>query len=372
MKIGFVLTNLAGGGAEKAVTKLGRVLAARGNDVHLVLLEHIVEHGRPAEVPVHALTLPGQPLSKGFLGKRLAARRLRALLRDLEQRSPFDLVVSTLPFADEVAALAGAPSHWCRIANTLSAEIERLRETGPAKAGRRLARYRRLYGGSRLIAVSDGVAADLRGALGLTQARIERIYNPFDFAAMRARAEQPAAAVPKAPYVVHVGRFAAQKRHDLLLDAWARLAVPHRLLLLAAPDAGLERMIEERGLKQRVTVAGFQANPYPYIAGAELLVLCSDHEGLPNVLIEALALGTPVVSTDCPSGPREILGPALAEWLVPVGDAAALVRTVGRALAAPPDASRADLSPYAADGVAAAYERIAAERTPLARDGIAA
>jgi glycosyltransferase involved in cell wall biosynthesis len=372
MKLAFVLTNLAGGGAEKAVMKLAQALAARGNEVHLVLLEHIVEHGQPANVAVHALTRPGQPLSKGFLGKRLAARRLRGLLRDLELSSPFDLVVSTLPFADEVAALAGTARHWCRIANTLSAEIARLREVGGGKAERRLARYRRLYGARRLIAVSDGVAADLREALGLAQARIERIYNPFDFAAIRARAEQPAASAPKSPYVVHVGRFAAQKRHDLLLDAWALLAVPHRLVLLAAPDERLQRMIDERGLNQRVTVAGFQANPYPFIAGAELLVLCSDHEGLPNVIIEALALGTPVVSTDCPSGPREILGPGLRDWLVPVGDAAALARTIGRALADPPDVSRVDLSAYAAGGVAAAYERIAAEHTPLARDGIAA
>lgn len=362
MKFGFVLTNLAGGGAEKAVLKLAHALVARGNDVHLILLEHLVEHGERADAPVHALTVPGQRLSKGFLGKRLAARRLRALLRELERRVTFDLVVSTLPFADEVTVLADVPRHWCRIANTLSAEIERLRATDPRKADRRLAKYRRLYGSRPLIAVSDGVAADLRGVLGLAQRRIERIYNPFDFAEIRARAAEPAPS-PSEPYVIHVGRFAAQKRHDLLLDAWARLDVPHRLVLLTAPDERLARMIEARGLQRRVTVAGFQANPYPWIAGAELLVLCSDHEGLPNVIIEALALGTPVVSTDCPSGPREILGTALRDCLVPVGDAEALAQAIGRALAHPPDVARVDLAPYAAETVAAAYERIAAEQS---------
>lgn len=364
MKFGFVLTNLAGGGAEKALLKLAQALLARGNDVHLILLEHLVQHEERTDAPIHALTLPGQRLSKGFLGKWLAARRLRALLRELERRAPFDLVVSTLPFADEVAIFAGAPRHWCRIANTLSAEIERLRAAHPRKAGRRLAKYRRLYGGRPLIAVSDGVAADLRGPLGLAPARIERIYNPFDFAEIRARAADPAP-LPGEPYVIHVGRFAAQKRHDLLLDAWKGIANPPRLVLLAAGDERLTKMIEEHGLRDRVTVAGFQANPYPWIANAKLLVLSSDHEGLPNVIIEALALGTPVVSTDCPSGPREILGTALRDCLVPVGDAAALARAISDALANPPDVTRVDLSPYATEGVAVAYERIAAERMPF-------
>lgn len=362
MKFGFVVTNLAGGGAEKALLKLGALLAARGHEVHLLLLEHRVEHAVPSGVALHALTAPGRSRSKGMFGKRLAAFRLRRLHQRLAAHGPFDLVVSTLPFADEVAIRAGLPRHWCRIANTLSAEIARLRATDLRKAERRLARYRRLYGRRPLIAVSDGVAADLHDALHLAQARIERIYNPFDFAAIRAAAAEPAP-LPEDRYVIHVGRFSAQKRHDLLLDAWARLDTPHRLVLLAPPDERLARLIAARGLERRVTVAGFQPNPYPWIAGADLLVLSSDHEGLPNVIIEALALGTPVVSTDCPSGPREILGAACPECLVPVNDAGSLAQALARALADPPDPARVDLSPYAAERVAAAYERLAAETT---------
>jgi glycosyltransferase involved in cell wall biosynthesis len=360
MKFGFVLTNLAGGGAEKTVLTLGAALTARRNEVHIILLEHVIEHRPPADIRICALTPAERRISKGFLGKRLAARRLRGLLRQLEERTPFDLVVSALPFANEVTILANVPRHWCRIDNTLSAEIELLHSTSPRKADRRLERYRRLYGARPLIAVSDGVAADLRGALGLPNSRIERIYNPFDFAEIRARAAEPAP-LPNDPYVVHVGRFAAQKRHDVLLDAWTRLDVPHRLVLLTAPDGRLTQMIEERGLARRVTVAGFQTNPYPWIAGAKLLALSSDHEGLPSVIIEALAVGTPVVSTDCPSGPREILGSALSECLVPVGDPAALALAIGRALADPPDVARVDLTPYALETVAAAYERLPSE-----------
>jgi glycosyltransferase involved in cell wall biosynthesis len=358
LKFGFVLTNLTGGGAEKAVLKIGAGLAQRHHDVHIVLLEHVVEHAVPQGVSVHTVTRPGVRLRKGAVGKWLAAWRLRELVRRLNRERPFDLIVSTLPFADEVAVRADLPRHWCRIANTLSVEIDRLRQSGPAKAKRRLARYRRIYASRPLIAVSEGVAQDLRELIGLAHAPIERIYNPFDLAAIRARALEPAT-LPSAPYVVHVGRFASQKRHDLLLDAWMRLNAPHQLVLLTAPDSRLTAMIAARGLGQRVTVAGFQPNPYPWIAGADLLVLCSDHEGLPNVIIEALAVGTPVVSTDCPSGPREILGGALPQCLVPVGDALALAHGISAALVDPPDVTGVDLARFDSQTVSVAYERLA-------------
>jgi glycosyltransferase involved in cell wall biosynthesis len=358
LKFGFVLTNLTGGGAEKAVLKIGAGLAQRQHDVHIILLEHVVEHAVPQGVSVHSVARPGVRLRRGAVGKWLAAWRLRELVGRLNRERPFDLIVSTLPFADEVAVRADLPRHWCRIANTLSIEIDRLHQSGPAKAKRRLARYRRIYGSRPLIAVSEGVAQDLRESIGLTHVPIERIYNPFDLAAIRARALEPAT-LPSAPYVVHVGRFAAQKRHDLLLDAWMRLNAPHQLVLLTAPDSRLTAMIAARGLGQRVTVAGFQPNPYPWIAGADLLVLCSDHEGLPNVIIEALAVGTPVVSTDCPSGPREILGGALPQCLVPVGDAVALAHGISVALVDSPDVTGVDLARFDSLTVSAAYERLA-------------
>lgn len=360
MRFGFVVTNLAAGGAEKAVLNIACGLAERGHRADVILLERLVAHQPPAGLAVHALAPEGARAPHGWLGKRLAARRLARLVARLEAEEPFRALVSTLPFADEVARLASLPAHWCRIANTLSAEVARLSVHSPAKAARRLRRYRRMYAGRSLIAVSQGVAEDLRGAAAIPGARIETIPNPFDFAALRALAAAPVE-LPERPYLIHVGRFSAQKRHDVLLDAFARLRGPQRLVLLAEPAAGLAAMIAARGLERRVLVAGFQHNPYPFIAAAELLVLSSDHEGLPNALIEALALGVPVVSTDCPSGPREILGARLAWCLAPPGDPAALAAVIERALAERPDPSRVDLSRFAKDRVISAYERIAAE-----------
>lgn len=360
MKFAFVVTNLAGGGAEKAVLKIATALQARGNEVHLVLLEHVIEHALADGLPIHVVQPTGQPVSKGWLGKQLTARRLRSHVQALRADRPFDLIVSTLPFADEVAVSADLPRHCCRIANTLSAEIDRLRTTDSRKAERRLRRYRDLYRSRPLIAVSQGVMDDLQTRFGIAAQRIHCVPNPFDFAAIRAQALE-AAALPAQPYVIHVGRFAGQKRHDLLLDAWQQLTVPHRLVLLTRPEPALAQLIAARGLNERVIVAGFQANPYPWIKRASLLVLASDHEGLPNVIIEAIALGTPIVSTDCPSGPREILGTALPQQLVPTGDATALAHAIARSLHSPPDVGRVDLSRYSVDTVAAAYERIARE-----------
>jgi len=355
MKFAFVITNLAGGGAERAVLNIAGALAAKGHDVHLLLLERVMAYTVPAGISVHVL----DRLSKGFFGKRLAALRLRRLWRRLSDPQPFHLVISALPFANEIAILARLPRLWCRVDDSLSVEIELLRAKNPPKADRRLARYRRLYGACPLIAVSQGVVDDLRVALGLGQARIECIYNPFDLAAIGARASEPLS-LPQSPYVIHVGRFAKQKRHDVLLDAWAQVDAPHRLVLLTHDAPDLIDMIATRGLAPRVVVAGFQSNPYAWVAGADLLVLSSDHEGLPSVIIEALAVGTPVVSTDCRSGPREILGDVFPECLVPVGDPTPLARAIERALAHPPDPARIKLSPYATETVIAAYERLAA------------
>lgn len=355
MRIAFVVTNLAGGGAEKAVLKLAAGLSARGHAVEVVLLEDRVEHAVPEGIRLGVL---GRQVSRGWLGKRLLARRL---VRHLAPTP--DLVISTLPFADEVALLARLPHHWCRIANTLGSEVDKLAAGRPAKARRRLARYRKLYGNRPLVAVSAGVADDLRERIGAA-GPMATIPNPFDFAAIRRAAATDFRL--ERPYVIHVGRFSPQKRHDLLLDAWRELTAGREqrpgqqplLVLLTAPDPALQAMIDQRGLTDQVRIAGFQADPYPWIAGAELLVLCSDHEGLPNVLIEALACGTPAVSTDCPSGPREILA-AFPQCLVPCGDAGALAAAIMRCLAVPPDPARADLSAYGLDAVLDAYERLA-------------
>ena len=359
MNFVLVVTNLAGGGAERAMLNIAGLLAGRGHGVDLILLEQRVEHALAPGINLHVVTPPGSRLGHGWLGKRIAAWRLARLWKQIDAHKHVSLTISTLPYCDEVVRLAHLPRVRYRIANTLSAEIESLATRDAAKAARRRARYRKLYDGQALIAVSAGVAADLRERLALN-ADIATIYNPFDFERIRQLSSANDADLPRRPYVIHVGRYARQKRHDLLFDAWKRAELDMDLVLLAEPAQGLERLIEAKGLAGKVRLAGFRPNPYPWIAAAELLVLCSDHEGLPNVLVEALVCGTRVVSTDCPSGPREVLRGELARWLVPVNDAPALAARIREALQQPRPRLSSELDAFRAECVAERYEALAA------------
>lgn len=354
MTFWLVLTNLAGGGAERSMLRLAQVLVRRGHAVGTVLLEDRIEHEVPRGIEVYPLA---SRIGKGLIGKWRGSAKLAGFLKG---KAGSGIVISTLPFADEVAVRAGLPNLWCRITNTLSEEIARL--ASPAKRARRLARYRKIYEARNLVAVSDGVAADLRSRIGLQSAHIVRIYNGFDLAAIRAAALQPDPDLPREPFVLHAGRFNPQKRHDLLLDAWQRANLPHRLVLLAPRVPALEAMIRERKLEDRVLIAGFRPNPYPWMHAAEALVLSSDREGMPNVLVEALACGTRVVSTDCPSGPREVLRGDLARWLVPLGDAPALADAMRRVLDAPPPGAGAVPEDFTEERMASAYEALAHKR----------
>ena len=156
------------------------------------------------------------------------------------------------------------------------------------------------------------------------------IYNSYPFERIREEGECPLAF--EGPYIIHVGRFSPQKRHDLLFEAFSGLSLPHKLVLLTHKSEALEKMIGKYGLTERVYVAGFQEHPFPWIKGADVLVLCSDYEGLGNVLVESLILGTKVVSTDCLSGPKEIVGNLAQDCLVPTRDVSALQHAIYQSL----------------------------------------
>ena len=123
MKALLITSNLEGGGAQKAMLKLANGLTGRGHDVAVLVLERRIEHSLPAGLKLETLLLAGTPLSGGWLGKRMLAWRLRRWFRDATRSAGFDLIISTLPLADEVVRLARLPRVWFRIANTLSSEI---------------------------------------------------------------------------------------------------------------------------------------------------------------------------------------------------------------------------------------------------------
>lgn len=324
VKYALIIPNLSSGGAEKAMIRLAIALKVRGHEVHLILIRSGKGHEVSRDIQVHRLFRPGRREFGGSLGKLLAVRRLRKLHRVLAGVSPFDAIISTLPYADHTVHLAKLPCVWYRIANTLSEEVAELTRVSRMKGKKRLTRIRKVYGGKNLIVNSEGSGKDLVDNIGVRDAHIEIIFNYVDVETIRALSQKQDPHIPTEPFVIYVGRNSSAKRLDVLLRAWRIADLPYKMVLLTKPSLALEKLIEKEGVKDRVVIAGFQTNPYPWIRAAEMLVLSSDREGLPNVLLESLWLNTKVVSTDCPSGPREILEFDPEKFLVPVNDAEAL------------------------------------------------
>jgi glycosyltransferase involved in cell wall biosynthesis len=219
-----------------------------------------------------------------------------------------------------------------------------------------------------IIAVSAGVANDLSTVAEIPRERILTIYNPVVTPDLeeksRALCDHPWYAPGSPPVLLAVGRLAAQKDFPTLLRAFAqvRRVRPVRLLLLGEGEdrTKLEALVRELGVAADVALPGFVLNPFKYMARAAVLVLSSLYEGLPTVVIEALACGCPVVSTDCPSGPAEILEGGRYGALVPVGDDAALAEAIMATLDVPRDRNRLRerAALFSADGKAEQYLRV--------------
>lgn len=306
---------------------LARGVSRRGLAVDLVL----VRASGPLlpEVPSEVRILE--------LGSRRVLSSLPALVRYLRRERP-RAILSTLNTANLVAIwakrIARSPARVAvRQANTLS------RTESAASGTRKLIPYlvRHTYRwADEVIAVSDGVARDLAAAARLPIRRIRVFPNPVVSPELLAAAREPVQhpwfhdGAP--PVVLGVGRLTRQKDFATLIRAFARVRQwrEARLVILGEGSERpmLEGLARTLGLEDDVALPGFIPNPFAYMARASAFVLSSAWEGLPAVLIQALAVGAPVIATDCESGPREILGDGRFGRLVPVGDEAAIARAI--------------------------------------------
>ena len=191
------------------------------------------------------------------------------------------------------------------------------------------------------VGVSRGVVSDIAQLAWMKPGRFKVIYNPIPL-----REKPTVASLQQAqaywlknagPRILSVASLKLPKNHALLLRAFALLpaALDAQLMLLGQGDmeSALRSLADELGIAERVIFAGFHPDPTAFYTTADLLVLSSDYEGFGNVIVEALAVGTPVVSTDCPTGPAEILANGAYGKLVPVGDASALAASITASLA---------------------------------------
>jgi glycosyltransferase involved in cell wall biosynthesis len=336
MSFAFYMPHLNTGGAERVTVNLANHFAGRGERALVVLdrREGALIQALDPRVELVALEAPRTLAALPKLAALFKQRRPKAVLSGITYNSPIAILAAKLGRAGTRVAVA---EH-----TVLSQELKErgLRDRLVVPPLLRLA-YR---GASAIIAASGAIADDLASLCRIPRGRIDVLANPVIGADIAKRAAPPAGHrwfAEKEPVFVAAGRMTPVKDFFTLLTAFAKLRAkrPARLLLLGDGPlrAGLEKEAASLGLAGSVELPGAVAEPMPYFARAAAVVSSSRYEGFGNVLVEALACGAPVVSTDCPGGPRTILDGGRYGRLVPVGDAEALAGAMLEALDARPD-----------------------------------
>lgn len=329
-EIALFLGQLSGGGAERVIVTLANGFVRRGHSVDLVLANLGGPYLEDVDPLVRVVDLDARSTLR-------ALPALTGYLRDARPQVMLTTLHHTAIAVLLARRLAGSSVRvYLREANTLSAM-----RPSTIRGRLLLAAARHVYrAADGAIAVSEGVANDLREFD--TPGRVHTIYNPVVGPELRRKSQSRVGhrwlEDRRSRVVLAAGRLTEQKDFGTLIDAFAMLEDPHLKLIILGEGrerAALQNLIESLGLKDRVDMPGFVANPFAYMSRASLFVLSSRWEGMPGVLIQAMACGCPVVSTDCPSGPAEVLRGGELGGLVPVGDAAALAAAMDQRLANP-------------------------------------
>jgi glycosyltransferase involved in cell wall biosynthesis len=331
-RLSLFLPTLDDGGAERVMLQLGAGFARRGHEVDLVLAipGGPLEGQVPSSVRVVELGAKRSLAALPRLARYLRRERPPALLSTLEHSNILAVWASGLSLAGTRVVL--------REANVL---LPRDQMKGMRPHVER-ALMRTFYrGASAIVAVSKSVAESLSDGLGLAPERIRTIYNPVVTRELKEKADAPLDhpwfQPGQPPVVLGVGRLVAQKDFPTLLRAFAEVRKErkaHLCLLGEGADRGaLESLARQLGIEEHVRLEGFDHNPFRYMKRSTVFALSSIFEGLPGALIQAMACGCRVVSTDCPGGSREILEDGKLGPLVPMRDPGALARAISSLLA---------------------------------------
>lgn len=334
-RIALFVSSFDAGGVQRVMINLANELTKQGYPVEMVA----VTNRGPLEKTIN----PGVEI-KNLDSKRVLFA-LKGLVRYFKSEQPH-VFVSGQTHLNVIAALA----HKIVGSGSKLIVVEHNHMSSVSKRGKnRVENLRPLWAklfyryASKIVAVSEDVATDLAELSGINRGKIRVVYNPvFDnkiFKLQDIPIKHPWFLDTSSPIVLGVGRLSAQKDFSSLILAIAEVnkIKPVRLLILGEGEERekLEALVQMLALDQKVALPGYVENPFAYMKNADLFVLSSAWEGLPSVLIEAMACGTAVLSTDCPAGPREILEDGKYGNLVPVGDVHALAAGILESLANP-------------------------------------
>ena len=331
-RVALFLPSLAGGGAERRILNLATEFSRKGYPADIVVAkaEGAYLKSVPADVRLVDLHASRPFTAIPALVRYLSSEQPRALLATITSANIAAIWASQLASSKTRCVVCEASS----LSNELHHTSAHNRLLTPILIRRFFPKAHAIVG------VSEGVADDLSRVTGIPRRSIRVIYNPvvsFDLVARSAeKASHPWLSNGSTPVIVGMGRLTRQKDFETLIRAFAKVRklIPSKLIILGEGEDRplLEKLLGDLAIHEHVDLHGFAANPYPILARASLFVLSSRWEGLPWVLIEALACGTKVVSTDCPSGPREILADGAFGQLCPVGDVAAMASAMINAL----------------------------------------
>jgi glycosyltransferase involved in cell wall biosynthesis len=359
-RIALVVSFSGLGGVERMMVNLGTGLVEAGWPVDLLLVK--AQGGHAGAIPSQVRVVE--------LGARHSLSSVPALVRYLKRERPAVLLA-----AKDRMIKAAVVARW--LAGVSTPVVGRLGTTVSAALEGRGGLKRRLwYQGMRLfypqtdaiVAVSQGVADDIRHITGLPDTHVRVVPNPVWTPELMRLAREAADHLwltgpdrASVPVILGVGRLTRQKDFPTLIRAFARLRQQRacRLIILGEGQQRpyLLALAGQLGVLQHLALPGFTANPYAYLSRSRLFVLSSLWEGSPNALTEALALGVPVVSTDCPSGPREILQGGRYGRLVPMGDVESLAQAMAETLENPLPAAMLQQAaqPYRVDASVRGY-----------------